>query len=148
MTAVICTPPTTDEQVVAAVHSTQGVPLVVDHFQEPGVHLVSLQCEMPKGQDLVDLTTHAALELALQLISNALGDAGVSEWEGAQDCRILSLEGEDPATSLDVVHQPLIGNTISVLSDLHQGPAQELEGLSTVQARTLAMMLLEASLSS
>lgn len=144
MTA-FCTAPTTDEQVVAAVHSTLGVPLVVDHYQEPGLHLVGLKADASQG---LDLTPHAALELALQLISHALGEPGVSEWEGAQDCRILSLEGEDPATSLDVVHQPLIGNTISVLSDLQEGPAQALEGLSTKEARTLALMLLEASLSS
>ncbi|WP_430332733.1 hypothetical protein [Rhodococcus sp. ACT016] len=145
MTAAPCTAPTTADQAVSPVHSTMGAPLMVDSFQEPGVHLVSLQAQMENG--LVDLTPHAAVELALQLISNAVGDSGISEWQDLGSSKILSMEGAG-STSLDVVWQPLKSKGITVVSDLQEGPAQALEGLTPQQARVLAMMLLESSLTS
>ncbi|MGN5238073.1 hypothetical protein [Rhodococcus sp. SJ-3] len=105
---------------------------------------MTLTAQLPEG--LADLTPHAALELAQQLIAAALGGSPVNTFD-AVGSRILSLEYAD-GESMDVVYQPLDNQTITVCSDLEEGPIQTLDGLDPYQARALALMLLQASLTS
>ncbi|MCT7291984.1 hypothetical protein NVV99_13645 [Rhodococcus sp. PAE-6] len=143
MTSAFSTPAPAVELANPSIPSTMGVPISVEHsnIEEP---LVTLLAQLPEG--LADLTPHAALELAQQLIAAALGGSPVNTFE-AVNSRILSLEYEE-GESLDVVYQPLDSQTITVCSDLEEGPIQTLDGLNPYQARVLALMLLQASLAS